>query len=161
MKKLILLFALVLASCNFETPTQFSQEAYNDVLYSLDNKKITFKEVINQYKGKKVLIDVWASWCSDCIKGLPAVKQLQKEYPDVVFLFLSVDTKQNSWKNGVKRFNISGEHYNLPKGMKDGDLVDFLSTRWIPRYLVIDEEGNIKLFKATKATDKRITEALK
>lgn len=161
MKKLILLIALVFASCNFETPTQFSEKAYNDTLYSLDDTSTAFKEVINQYKGKKVLIDVWASWCADCIKGLPAIKNLQKEFPDVVFIFLSVDKKQNSWKNGIKRFNIEGEHYNLPNGMKDGDFVDFLNSSWIPRYVVVDEQGSISLFKATKASDKRIIEALK
>ncbi len=161
MKKFIIVVALVFASCNFETPTQFSEKALNDTVVSLDGVKQTFKEVINQYKGKKVLIDVWVSWCGDCIKGLPKVKELQKEFPKVVFLFLSVDKKHNSWVNGVKRFKIEGEHYNLPKGMKDGNFVAFLGVRWIPRYVVVDEQGSISVFKATKASDKRIIEALK
>ena len=161
-KKIIfLLITLVLTSCNFETPTQFSEKALNDTVYSINDKTQTFKEVLAQYKGKKILIDVWASWCGDCIKGLPTVKKLQKEFPDVVFLFLSVDKKQNSWKKGVQRFRIEGEHYNLPKGMKDGDLVDFLGVSWIPRYIVVDKQGSITVFNATKASDKRIVEALK
>ncbi|APG65105.1 redoxin [Tenacibaculum todarodis] len=160
MKKLIVLITLVFSSCNFETPTQFSEKANKDILYSLEDTPQTFKEVIDQYKGKKVLIDVWASWCADCVKGLPTVKELQTAFPEVVFLFLSVDKKSNSWKNGVRRFNIEGEHYNLPRGMKDGDFVDFLNANWIPRYVVVDEVGNISLFKATKASDKRIVKAL-
>ena len=38
---------------------------------------------------------------------------------------------------------------------------DFLNSNWIPRYLVVNENGTIDLFKAKKITDKRIVEALK
>ena len=83
MKKYILLFVLAvfMTSCNFETPTQFSDEANAAVLTSLAGEEATFKEVIAQYKGKKVLIDIWASWCADCIKGMPTIKRLQGEFP--------------------------------------------------------------------------------
>lgn len=162
MKKYILLLIITvfLSGCNFETPTQFSEKALNETFFSFSDKKSTFKEIIHQYKGKKLLIDVWASWCADCIRGLPAVTNLQKEFPEVVFLFLSVDKNKNAWKRGVKRFQIQGQHYNLPTGMSSGEFVDFINLNWIPRYMVLDEVGNITLFKATKATDSAILEAL-
>ena len=40
-------------------------------------------------------------------------------------------------------------------------MLKILNSNWIPRYMVIDEQGDITLFKAKKATDKRIKEALK
>jgi hypothetical protein len=92
---------------------------------------------------------------------LASVRNLQKEYPAVVFLFLSVDKNKDAWKNGIQRFQIKGEHYNLPKGMKSGEFVDFINLGWIPRYMVIDPQGNISLFKATSASDSVIKEALK
>lgn len=156
----IVVLLLIFVSCNFETPTEFSEKALNEKIYNLEDVPTTFKDVINQHKGKKILIDVWASWCRDCLEGMPRTKELQKEFPEVVFLFLSVDERIGSWKRGVKRYNIKGEHYNLPKGMKNGDLVDFLNLGWIPRYLVVDETGKIALFKATKASDKKILNAL-
>ncbi|QOD62122.1 TlpA family protein disulfide reductase [Polaribacter haliotis] len=161
MKKIVLIFIILVTSCTFEKPTKFSEIALNDKAYSLSDKQISIEEILDKYKGKKILIDVWASWCGDCIKGLPSVKNLQKEYPEVVFLFLSIDKSKRAWKNGITRFNIKGEHYNLPKGMKDGEFVNFLNLGWIPRYLVIDEQGKIKLFKATNAADLDIIEALK
>ena len=45
--------------------------------------------------------------------------------------------------------------------MKDGEFVDFINLNWIPRYMVINESGEITLFKATNAADKEIKEALK
>ncbi|MFK8061128.1 MAG: TlpA family protein disulfide reductase [Polaribacter sp.] len=160
-KKVSFLILLLFISCNFETPKEFSNEALNEKLMDLNDVSITFKEIINKHKGEKILIDIWASWCRDCIEGFPKVKKLQKEFPEVAFLFLSVDKRINSWKRGIQRHKIQGEHYNLPKGMKDGDFVDFIGLGWIPRYMVIDEKGKIILFKATDASDKDIITAFK
>lgn len=161
-KKIAILVLLIgFVGCNSEDPKVFSEKALNEKLVSLEVASFTFQEVLKQQKGKKILIDIWASWCKDCLEGIPKIKELQKEFPEVVFLFLSVDKKPNSWKRGVKRYDIKGEHYNLPKGMKDGDLVDFLNVHWIPRYMVVDEKGKILLFDATDASDKNIAMALR
>ncbi len=142
-----------------ETPIKFSEAALKDVLETREGKTIEFRDVIEQYKGKKVFIDVWASWCKDCLKGMPKVKELQSENPEVEFLFLSLDTSISNWNNAIKKYNIKGEHFYITSG-DDGAFKDFLNSNWIPRYMVLDEYGNISLFKATKITDKRIKEAL-
>ncbi len=159
-KSILFLFIGFVFSCVSEKPKQFSKEVNLEMLIGLDNSKITLGEIIYNHKGKKILIDVWASWCKDCIIGFPKVKKIQKEFPDVVYLFLSADISNSSWKRAVKKYNLVGEHYNLPKGMNDGDFVDFINLGWIPRYMVIDEKGDITLFKATKVSDKNIRKAL-
>ena len=156
-----IILLLLFVSCNIETPTEFSKEALSEEVYTIDDSKKTFENVLKENLGKKIIIDVWASWCRDCLVSLPRTKQLQKKYPEAVFLFLSVDKNKRAWKNGIQKHNISGLHYNLPEGMDSGGLVDFLNLGWIPRYLVIDEKGKIALFKATKAIDRRIEDALK
>jgi thiol-disulfide isomerase/thioredoxin len=161
MKKTFLLLILIFISCNIEKPTQFTEEVYKEMLIGLDDSKRTLREVLYYNKGGKILIDVWASWCKDCIVGIPKIKELQKEFPDVIFLFLSVDRSTTSWKKAITKYNLTGEHYNLPEGMKDGKFVDFINLNWIPSYMVIDEEGEISLFKATNISDKSIKEALK
>lgn len=159
-QRIILLLFLIFTSCNFEQPTQFSKKSLQDKMYSFNGTEYTFQQVLEKYKGKKIVIDVWASWCRDCIKGLPSLVQLQNKFPSVTYLFLSVDKNKRAWKSGVKRYAIKGEHYNLPKGMKRGALVEFLNVNWIPRYVVVDENGKITLFKATRASDNDIEEAL-
>ena len=160
MKKTLLILLLVFTACSFETPTQFSEEALKENFLDWSENEVTFKEIINQYKGKKVLIDVWASWCKDCIVRLSDLKKLQQGSVDVVYLFLSLDKTTNSWKKGVTRYKITGEHYYMSAGKK-GKFGDFLNLWWIPRYVVVNEKGEITLFKATKITDKNIVEALK
>jgi len=160
MKKIIyiLLVACIALSCD-EPPLQFSTEALSEELTSLNGKSTNLEQVLESHKGKTLLIDVWASWCGDCIKGMLKVREIQDAYPDVDYVFLSVDRKQGSWKRGIKKYGVVGDHYFVHKGQK-GALGDFLNSNWIPRYMVIDKDGAIKLFKAKNANDKRIVEAL-
>ncbi len=157
-KLLIILFLFTIIGC--ERPTQFSNEALEETFLNWNEEEVTFREITNTYKGSKVVIDIWASWCKDCIVTLPELKALQQAYPDVKFVFLSLDKTPKSWKRGVERFQIEGEHYFM-QGGKKGAFGDFLNVWWIPRYVVLNEKGDITLYKATKITDKNIVEALK
>ncbi|NVK53291.1 MAG: TlpA family protein disulfide reductase [Flavobacteriaceae bacterium] len=158
MYKSFLLFFIVLASCT--TPKSFSEKALNDTFITLDGKSIQFKEIIEVNKGKKILVNVWASWCKDCIVSFSGLKQLQIQYPGVVYVFISSDRSVFRWKKALEKYNLKGNHYYMSKGM-DSDFGDFLNSNWIPRYLVINENGFLDLFKAKRITDSSIVEALK
>ncbi|NND26432.1 MAG: TlpA family protein disulfide reductase [Flavobacteriaceae bacterium] len=161
MKRWIYIFSIfIFMNCSFEKPTLFSEEALNDTFKELDGNEIIFQQILDKHEGKTILIDVWASWCADCITGIPTVKTLQQEFPEVVFLFLSEDRTEAAWKRAIEKYKIEGEHYYMITG-HDGPFGEFLNSNWIPRYMVIDKNGNIKLFKAKSAKDKRIKEALK
>ncbi len=154
------LFLVVLVGCNFQSQTAFSEEVLNDSFLDFNNKQIELKEILNNNKGQKILINAWASWCRDCVAGFPNLKEFQKNNPTVKYVFLSTDRSVFSWKKAIKKYNIKGEHYFMKNGL-NSDFGDFLNSNWIPRYLVVNENGAISLFKAKKITDKRIVEALK
>lgn len=160
MKSYIIILCLALVSCNFETPTQFTEAALNDVFTSLEGNEVSFKAILEPHKGKTILINVWATWCKDCIEDFPVEKALQQEFPDVSFVFLSLDRSEAAWKRGIKKYDLKGDHYFMKSG-QDGPFWDFLNSNWTPRYLVVNQQGNIKLFKAKSASDSRIKEALK
>lgn len=159
MKKYISIFIvfITLISCNSQNPTQFSEDALNDTFVSLDGNSIAFKDILKEHEGKTILIDIWASWCGDCIKGMPKLKALQKEYGDVVYVFLSLDRSHDAWKKGIKKYIVKGNHYFIKSGW-EGPFGEFVDLDWIPRYMVVDATGNIKLFKAVEADDKHIKE---
>jgi thiol-disulfide isomerase/thioredoxin len=163
MNKVYYLLILLISffSCNFEKPTEFSEEALTETITTSAGITTNLKNVLEDYKGKVVLIDVWASWCRDCIVGFPKVKALQEVFKDkdVVFVFLSVDRNIPSWKRGVEKYSIKGHHYFINSGQK-GPLSDFLNSNWIPRYMVINKKGDIQLFKATNASDQKIIESI-
>ena len=138
----------------------FSQKALQDTFTDLKGNKITFGKVLEKYKGKKILIDIWASWCPDCIRGLPKVKELQKKYGDkIISLFLSLDKSVEKWKAGIKKYQVIGEHYFVNSSWK-GAFGTAIKLDWIPRYMVVDKKGHIQLFKAIKATDIQLAKAL-
>lgn len=161
MKNLVLLLFITLASCSqAQDKTQFSEKALADVMIDLKGTEVTFSEIINQYKGKKVVIDVWASWCGDCIGGMPKVKELQEDYPETVYLFLSLDKNFDSWQRGIKKYQVKGEHYFVPGGWKS-DFNNSIDLDWIPRYIVVSADGKIELFKATKASSRKLEKSIK
>ena len=158
---LMALITIIVSACA-QDEVAFPPEALSAKLTSLDGGNTTLESVLENYKGKTVVIDVWASWCGDCLKSLPLVKELQEKTisDDLVYVFLSVDKKQANWKAAIKKRNIVGDHYFLPSGMK-GVFGEAIDLDWIPRYMVIGKDGTIKLYKAIKANDSKILEAIK
>ncbi|RIA08987.1 thioredoxin-like protein [Flavobacteriaceae bacterium MAR_2010_72] len=156
---IIPLFLVTILSCQTEEPTQFSEEALQDTFITINDETITFAKILEKHKGKTILIDIWATWCRDCIEEMPRVKALQQEVPDVVFVFLSLDRSTSSWKKGINTYNLKGDHYFMQSGW-DGPFADFIDLDWISRYMVVGPDGQIKLFDAIKANNIHLREQL-
>ena len=142
-----------------EMKTEFDETALGQKIQDLEGNPLTVGEVFKKYEGKVVLVDVWASWCSDCIKGLPKLKAVQSQFPEVVYLFLSLDRigKEEAWKNGIEKFGIEGEHYWFNADWKN-DFTNYIGLNWIPRYMLIDREGKIAHYYAIHADDAQMME---
>ena len=141
--------------------TSFGKAALESKITSVDGKEVAFKDILAKYKGKVVVIDVWASWCPDCKKGMPKVHDLQKMFPDAVYLFLSYDRVDEKWKQGIEKYGANGTNYHVGTSMKEGAFAKDIKLDWIPRYMVIDKTGKIALFKAIEADDAKLIETLK
>jgi thiol-disulfide isomerase/thioredoxin len=161
MKKILLSFVVALASlsCTQAQKTEFTPKALTSVMIATDKSETTFEQVIDANKGQIVVIDVWASWCGDCIKGFPKYKELQKQFPDVVYLYISMDKNGESWIAGTEKHILRGQHFWAPDGMK-GVFAQEIDLNWIPRYMVIDREGKIAMYNAIEADDAKIAATL-
>lgn len=157
--KYVLIFLITFLSCS-EKPKQFSDGALNDTFTTLEGNSVTFKDILQAHKGKTIVIDIWASWCSDCIKGMPKVKVLQSRFKDVSYVFLSLDRGEGPWKRGIKKYGVQGDHYYMANG-KDCPFAEFVNISWIPRYMVINKAGEIVVFDVIEADDDKLIEALK
>lgn len=131
---------------------QFSPVTLNKEFEDIQDNKITFKEILAKHKGTPILIDVWASWCPDCIKGFPELQNVQQKYPKTAFVFLSLDKTKDKWKAAIKKYNLVGSHYYLNEKMS-GEFGKSINLDWIPRYILVDAEGNIAVKKAIVAND--------
>ncbi len=162
MKKIIYAFIfIVLASCGGEKPSPFPEEVLNEKFLTIQEETITFREILEKYKGKKVMFEVCASWCAECVSGTPKIKELKAKNPDVVFVFLSIDKTIPHWKKGIERFfNIEGDHYFMSNALKGG-YAKGLGIKDIPGYMVVNELGIISLSNVTEPFDPRLEAALK
>ena len=156
----LILIAFITFSCSQAQKTTFSKEALSEKLLGTDNSQTAFKNILKKYKGKTLLIEVWASWCGDCVKAMPKLKELQANNPDVSYLFISADKTAEKWKAGIEKHELNkGDHYMMNDGMKGlfGKAIDL---DWIPRYIVIDKTGKIVLYRAIETDFEKINATL-
>ncbi|WP_396154328.1 TlpA family protein disulfide reductase [Flavobacterium sp.] len=159
MKKILATLALGLGLTSCQAQTEFSKESLTAKLINSENQGITFEEILKQNQGKTVVIEVWASWCGDCVKNMPQVKKLKEKYSDVAFVNLSCDKTFDAWKSGIEKHEVTGENYLIPDGMK-GEFGSSIKLDWIPRFIVIDKEGKIVLFRAIEKDFDKIIESI-
>lgn len=96
-----------------------------------------------RYRGKYVLMDIWATWCSPCRREQDVMFQLEPKFENknIVFLTLSCDRFRKVWEKYCQEHNMKGEnHYNIQD--KQG-LMDLYAIRTIPRFILLDPDGKL------------------
>jgi len=99
---------------------------------------------LEDFKGKVVYLDFWASWCGPCMREVPHAKELKerfKEQEDLVFLYISVDEDLDAWKNTVAQHEIKGVHLNI-QGMGN-ETAELYNVKGVPTFFIIDRDGVI------------------
>ena len=113
----------------------------------MNGKQVSFESILKENEGKTTVIEVWASWCGDCIGAMPQLKELQATHSDVNYVFISMDKSTKAWKKGIEKHEIKGSHYMANDQMK-GKFAKAIDLDWIPRYIIIDKTGKIVLYRA-------------
>lgn len=89
--------------------------------------------------GKYTLIDFWASWCPYCIKEIPELKKLQKEFPNLTIVGVAVRDLPADTREMVKKRDISWDVlYNTQR--VPYDIYGFTG---IPHHILISPDGTI------------------
>lgn len=134
MKKIIgiifLMISLVSFSNNAKAPDFNLKDQYG-VTHSLEN-----------YKGKVIFLNFWATWCPPCKKEMPDVESIYKEYgenkKDVIILGVNSEKE-----NEVKKF-LKDKGYTFPTVIdENSEVMRKYFIQAFPTSFVIDKEGNI------------------
>ena len=163
MKKLAVFTAIAafaLLSFYASEKKEFSETALSEKLLTPDGNQVAFKNILKKHKGKNLVIEIWASWCGDCVKAMPKLKELQANNPDVSYVFISMDKTADKWKEGIEKHELKGDQYMALDQMK-GVFGKAIDLDWIPRYIIVDKKGNIVVYRAVETDFEKINSTLK
>ena len=115
-------------------------------VHYLDMTEVEPKDVLptllERYKGKVVMIDIWATWCVPCRYGIEQMEPLKKELADkdIVYIYITSSTSPvNTWKELIP--TIGGEQYYLTDEQCYFILEQHESNGY-PTYAIYDKNGN-------------------
>ncbi|QIL40515.1 TlpA family protein disulfide reductase [Pedobacter sp. HDW13] len=116
------------------------KSAADFILPDASGKMVSMKD----FKGKVVLIDVWATWCGPCKAQIPFLKEVEEHYKgnnNVVFVGISLDAEKDKekWLGMIKEKALEGVQLLDNVGDAFGRKYKMVA---IPRFLLIDKRGN-------------------
>lgn len=142
MKRLIFLFMYCLPLFAFATGTADTVQLKEGdpcpkfVFQNQEGEKVN----LQQFVGKYVIIDVWASWCSPCKKEYPILRAFSEKYKDIVFVSISCDAQEFRWKREMGFMRAVGHQWWLGE---DRAFMQAFAVASIPRLILLDKEGRI------------------
>lgn len=155
------------SSQNADTDTNSEEdkkiEALDFTLYDQYGKE----HKLSDYRGKKVFLNFWATWCPPCRAEMPHIEDLYKEYEknskDVIILGVA---SPNVGKEGDQQYIedfLKENNYTFPVVFDDGGMLSYqYGFSSLPSTLIIDEDGYITKYipgAMNKSTMKSLIES--
>ncbi len=126
-------YALALGIQEYSSPA----EARDFTLKDINNKKISLKS----YKGKIVMLNFWATWCTPCRLEMPSMEKLYRQFKNRGFVVLAVASGENmeSVSQFIKEYNIT-----FPALLDSNqEVTDYYKVWALPTTYFINPEGKI------------------
>ena len=112
--------------------------ALNFTFPGLDGKKVSLAD----YKGKVVLLNIWATWCAPCVAEMPSMEKLYQELKDEGFELLAVSVDETG-AEVVAPF-MKKHKLSFPVLLDtQGDIKSLYQLTGIPESFIMDKDGII------------------
>ena len=114
---------------------------------------------LNDFRGKYVYIDMWATWCAPCRQEMPHLKRLEAQFKDaqIVFLGLSVDSDKAKWEKMASSGDLTGTQLYLGT---QSSFQEAYRIEGIPRFILLDKNGVIISNDMSRPSEPKTAETL-
>ena len=109
--------------------------AYDFYLEDMDGNVVS----LSDFRGKKVFLNFWASWCPPCRVEMPHLQEFAEENEDVVVLGVNVTSSESSLDN-VKGF-VDEFGLTFPNLYGTDDITNLYDVEFLPTSYFIDSNG--------------------
>jgi len=108
---------------------------------------------LSDFKGKVVVLDVWATWCGPCVKQSPYFEKLAEKYKNqnIEFLAISIDSNKKAWEKYLEKHPKSTKQLITNRTVFAAYLI-----HGIPRFMVFDSKGLIVDAFAARPSDPKL-----
>ena len=102
---------------------------------------------IDDFRGRCLVLDFFASWCGDCRKDMPEMKKLYTQYDiqGVNFIGISFDTDADKLQEYMDKEQMPLRVLSELEKMKDSKMAKDYHIQWIPTMYLLDTEGHVVL----------------
>lgn len=119
-----------------DAPSSGEQFNYDFNIKDLQGRSVNF----NQFKGKTVFLNLWATWCGPCRAEMPSIQSLYEKVNKEKVVFVVLD-----WFEDAKKTSqyIDGKKFSFPVYLVDNDVPPQLNVSSIPTTFIISPSGEI------------------
>ena len=99
---------------------------------------------VADFKGKYLLVDLWASWCAPCREEIPLLKDLYGKYTGSQFAILgvSIDGNKEDWLKALEKEQLPWVNTIDPRHF-GAEIYTYFRANSVPFNLLLDPEGKI------------------
>lgn len=134
----------VLAMYEVFTRIMPGNKAPLSTLKDAKGKEYTFAD----FKGKVIVIDVWATWCHSCLANMHRFQGMRywfKKESDVCFITVSIDRSEDkeAWLQAIENNKMQSTLNLFPDCAEQSQFESDFQISGVPRYIIIGKDGNI------------------
>ncbi len=116
------------------------------------------EDIVKKHPNKLLLFDFWASWCLSCIAEFPDEDKLMLKYPNIKFIFMSIDKSNFAWRKKMKEYSYMLNETNsfLLTKANNEELIKKINMLSIPRYILFGKDGKVITVDAPRPSTKKL-----
>ncbi|MEL7163313.1 MAG: TlpA disulfide reductase family protein, partial [Bacteroidota bacterium] len=118
---------------------------------------------LEDFRGKYVYVDVWATWCGPCIKEIPHLKKMEEDFrdTDLAFVSISIDDlkSREKWRRMIADRELGGTQLLADRDW-ESEFIRSYGIRGIPHFILLDDRGRIVSAEVERPSDPKLRERL-